>query len=336
MALWVRSEENNSTSGKQAFDFIRRWQPKGSADNEILSLDVSPGEEYLGISMSNNNIGLISIKSIGLNEDLTKEIKLNLICKGFHSGPITTIDIAAHRPLILTCSKVDSTIRLWNYKTFQCEMAREYMVLEDVKIRDKTPRPLISGAIHPSGYYFAASFIDKIRFYHILQDEFKKYKSIDIRQSKLMKFSKGGHLFACTVKEEPSKHHSRVVIFNAYTTERIKELHIHIQEKYLKQIAFSANDTHLVIIGQFGFCTRFTVPTFEKVYETQYPYQDLHEENPMYEATKNGDFEQFLHHDMSKFEGLDFNSVDFVDLSLSENVHDPNELVICGSDLIKF
>jgi len=25
MALWVRSEENNSTSGKQAFDFIRKW-----------------------------------------------------------------------------------------------------------------------------------------------------------------------------------------------------------------------------------------------------------------------------------------------------------------------
>ena len=26
MALWVRHEENNSTSGKQAFDFIRKWQ----------------------------------------------------------------------------------------------------------------------------------------------------------------------------------------------------------------------------------------------------------------------------------------------------------------------
>jgi hypothetical protein len=25
MALWVRSEENNSTSGKQTFDFIRKW-----------------------------------------------------------------------------------------------------------------------------------------------------------------------------------------------------------------------------------------------------------------------------------------------------------------------
>ena len=25
LAMWIRSEENNSTSGKQAYDFIRRW-----------------------------------------------------------------------------------------------------------------------------------------------------------------------------------------------------------------------------------------------------------------------------------------------------------------------
>ena len=25
MAMWVRSEDNNSTSGKQAYDFIRKW-----------------------------------------------------------------------------------------------------------------------------------------------------------------------------------------------------------------------------------------------------------------------------------------------------------------------
>jgi hypothetical protein len=25
MAMWVRSDENNSTSGKQAYDFIRKW-----------------------------------------------------------------------------------------------------------------------------------------------------------------------------------------------------------------------------------------------------------------------------------------------------------------------
>ena len=27
MAMWVRSEENNATSGKQLYDFIRKWSP---------------------------------------------------------------------------------------------------------------------------------------------------------------------------------------------------------------------------------------------------------------------------------------------------------------------
>ena len=90
--------------------------------------------------------------------------------------------------MILTCSKEDSTIRLWNYKTFTCEMAREYFVLEEA-LKNEAAKPLISVAMHPSGYYMAASFIDKIRLHHILNDEFKHYKNLDIKYCKLMKFS---------------------------------------------------------------------------------------------------------------------------------------------------
>ena len=75
-------------------------------------------------------------------------------------------------------------------------MAREYFVLEDMSIREAA-KPLISVAMHPSGYYIAASFIDKIRMNHILNDEFKHYANIDIRYCKHMKFSQGGHIFAC-------------------------------------------------------------------------------------------------------------------------------------------
>lgn len=75
-------------------------------------------------------------------------------------------------------------------------MAREYFVLEDMSIREAA-KPLISVAMHPSGYYMAASFIDKIRMNHILNDEFKHYANIDIRYCKHMKFSQGGHIFAC-------------------------------------------------------------------------------------------------------------------------------------------
>jgi hypothetical protein len=83
-------------------------------------------------------------------------------------------------------------------------MAREYYVLEDKSIREAA-RPLISVAMHPSGYYMAASFIDKIRVHHILHDEFKPYKSIDIRYCKILKFSSGGHLLACVDENTDEK-----------------------------------------------------------------------------------------------------------------------------------
>jgi hypothetical protein len=71
---------------------------------------------------------------------------------------------------------------------YRCELAREYYVLEDMAIRDAA-KPLISVAIHPSGYYLAASFIDRIRMYHILHDELRQYKNVELKNCSKMKFS---------------------------------------------------------------------------------------------------------------------------------------------------
>lgn len=135
MALWVRGEENNSTPGKFLYDFIRKWLPVSTKGQCILGCSVGNNEEYLAVCMDNNNIGLLNIKSIGLNEDLNREIQFNLILKGFHSKSISTMDVAVQRPLLITASKEDSTVRLWNYITGVCELAREYYVLEEVAIR---------------------------------------------------------------------------------------------------------------------------------------------------------------------------------------------------------
>ena len=75
--------------------------------------------------------------------------------------------------------------------TGQCELAREYFVLEDKSVRNQA-KPLVSVAIHPSGYQLAASFIDKIQIHHILHDELRLIKNIDLRNASLIKYSKGG------------------------------------------------------------------------------------------------------------------------------------------------
>ena len=201
MVLWVRSEENNATSEKQLYDFIRKWTPLACKDLRILGLDLSPSEETISISLENNNIGSIVTRSIGLNEDTEKEIIFDLLSRGFHSGSISSIDVATQRPLVLTSSKEDCTIRLWNYETSTCELGKGYYVLRNDSGDDDALREaaklLISVAMHPSGYQMAASTINKVRLYHILQDEFLLYDELDIRYCKAMSFSRGGQLLAC-------------------------------------------------------------------------------------------------------------------------------------------
>jgi hypothetical protein len=94
IALWVRSEENNATSGKDAYDFIRKISPTATKNTKVLGMSLSLLEDTLAVALDNNNIGLLQIKSLGLNEDVNSEVKFELVCKGFHSGAITTIDVA--------------------------------------------------------------------------------------------------------------------------------------------------------------------------------------------------------------------------------------------------
>ncbi len=75
-------------------------------------------------------------------------------------------------------------------------------------------KPLISVALHPSGYYLAASYIDKIRMYHILHDDLKIYKNVDIKSCQKMKFSTGGHLFIAVDNKF-------IYIHNSYTLARV-------------------------------------------------------------------------------------------------------------------
>ena len=149
---------------------------------------------------------------------MTKEIKTDLMCKGFHSGAISAIDIAVQRPIIVTASRDDSTIRVWNYYTYTCELAREYYVLDDMTIKEAA-KPLISVAIHPSGYYVAASFINKIQIYHILHDSMRHFKNVEVKSANRMKFSVGGHLFFAADNKSIS-------VFNAYNLQRLHVLKI--------------------------------------------------------------------------------------------------------------
>ena len=58
--------------------------------------------------------------------------------------------------------------------------------------KDQSSKPVLSIAMHPSGYYMAAGFIDKVRVMHILDDELRDFRSLEHRNVSRMSFSNGG------------------------------------------------------------------------------------------------------------------------------------------------
>ena len=153
---------------------------------------------------------MVDMKLLGLQDELrVKEARL--MGNGFHGGCISAMDISVQRPLIATCSREDSTVRLWNYYTNTCELTYTSSSTEE---RDMNNRPIVALAMHPSGYYMAVSYVDKIKIFHVLHNELKHFRNIDIKNCQKMRFSNGGHLFAATDQK------SCIHVFHSFTLER--------------------------------------------------------------------------------------------------------------------
>jgi len=93
-------------------------------NSEVAEIDVSHNDEYAAIAFTNNDVAILDLsKLIPLITENIEDIKRNLkqrqqkiqfeyIYNGFHTGPITSLDICAQRSLIVTCSQKDSTVRV--------------------------------------------------------------------------------------------------------------------------------------------------------------------------------------------------------------------------------
>ena len=81
-------------------------------------------------------------------------------------------------------------------------------------------KPLLSVAFHPSGYYLAISFVDKVRLFHLLFDELRFFREVTTPNSSVLKFSNGGHLLAIGSGQS-------IFVYKAYTLELVVVLHAH-------------------------------------------------------------------------------------------------------------
>lgn len=69
-----------------------------------------------------------------------------------------------------------------------------------------------SVAFHPTGFHIVVGFTDRIRMMNVFKDSLKPFQTIGIKGCREIRFSHGGHLFACA-----SQNH--VNIYKFYTGE---------------------------------------------------------------------------------------------------------------------
>jgi WD40 repeat protein len=149
-------------------------------------------------SLRNSRLATDKVKHLSQNETVKiqeqlehdrlaiLDIKFEYLCNGFHSAAIDELHTCLQRPILLTCSQEDGTVRIWNYITNNCELVMNF----NKKTGD--PRPLRCCALHPSGYYMAIALIDQLTVYHILHNDLRVFHSYDQKNIKQLKFSSGG------------------------------------------------------------------------------------------------------------------------------------------------
>ena len=222
-------------------------------------------------SFNNNELILVAgfdsneIGYINLNEILTNiknpdyNISLNYICDGFHKGPITSMDISLQRPIIITCSKKDNSIRVWNYLTGHCENCK--IVLEEKEDAKDKDLNILSIAIHPNGYYVAISDSEMLRFFHLCYKELRFYGNDQVgnEQSKpncnIIKFSIGGNLLAAASER-------KIYIIRSFSRETLKIFNTPHKGKIVN-IYFHDEDKFLYSCGSDGFIIQYNLFNFD-------------------------------------------------------------------------
>eukprot|EP01138_Halocafeteria_seosinensis_P003456 gb/GECG01003532.1/.p1 GENE.gb/GECG01003532.1/~~gb/GECG01003532.1/.p1 ORF type:complete len:1206 (+),score=233.77 gb/GECG01003532.1/:1-3618(+) len=208
--------------------------------SRILSLAVSPAEDYLALATSVNAIyklplGTVLSKDEGDFAELVpahgpKEGEYLHRRGSMNSCKVHSLDSAIRKPIVVT-SGSDNTIRVWNYVDKTQELCKHFA------------DTAFSVACHPSGLHILAGFTDKLRYMNVLLDDLRPMKEINIKNCKECRFAKGGHLFAAmNVK--------LIQVYNSYTCEMLHSLRGH--SGVITSLSFSPDDRTLLSAGLDG------------------------------------------------------------------------------------
>ena len=79
----------------------------------VTGISINKTQSHCVVSYASNEIAYFSLTNIFESlKAINFELRMTLVCDGFHQGPITAMDISLQRPLIITASSSDKSIRI--------------------------------------------------------------------------------------------------------------------------------------------------------------------------------------------------------------------------------
>ncbi|KAJ3116017.1 Cilia- and flagella-associated protein 57 [Nowakowskiella sp. JEL0407] len=200
---------------------------------EITAVAVSAAETSLLCQVSTNQLFRIALPSVNQSgkKDSQECQKLDPISQPFHHGTITGLDLCIRKPLLITCSPTDKSVRIYNYLTNTCELLKYF------------PEEAYSVAFHPSGLYALVGFSDKLRFMNVMIDELRVFREFGIRGCRECKFSNGGNVFAAISG-------SIIQLYSTWSFDNIANLKGHNGK--VKSLFWTPDDSILVSCGSDG------------------------------------------------------------------------------------
>ena len=171
----------------------------------------------------------LQANSMGRNE----YVKFDYVLGPFHRAEITGLDVCVRKELIATCSR-DKTVNIWNYVTKTHEISTVF------------PEECLTLAFHPSGLHLVIALQDKINMCKVLSNSVQSFKNLPIKGCNEIRFSNGGHLFACVAQEK------LIHVYNFYTYECTERMKFTGHPGRIMCIDWFPNDMGFTTCGQDG------------------------------------------------------------------------------------
>ncbi|CAN0520182.1 unnamed protein product, partial [Ectocarpus sp. 12 AP-2014] len=213
--------------------------------SSITNLAISPSEDQLALTTSNNQIYSLALS----NTDILKEDTMNFErmagpfpiptaptrpgggTTGVPSSRITGVSVAVWKPLVATVG-MDKALRLWNFQDKSSEL---------ISFFDAAP---LAVSLHPSGLYLLVSFGEKVRLYSILMEDVRELKDFVVKHCRVVCFSGGGQYFSF------SHNAQQVLVYETFTCNLVTSLKGH--QGRIRSIVWKERDRRILTASSEG------------------------------------------------------------------------------------